>query len=68
MLIVLRTIDYLVRGERKNEAAIEEALRWRAKARELDERLFPARSDDGPVAAAEPRPKEARFEWKRVVP
>jgi len=38
--IALRTVGYFFQGERKDRAAIEEALRWRHKAIEIDNLLF----------------------------
>ena len=38
--IGLRTLAYFMQGERKGRSAIDEALTWRSKAREIDGRLF----------------------------
>jgi lipopolysaccharide/colanic/teichoic acid biosynthesis glycosyltransferase len=38
--IALRTLGYFFRGEVKNNAALEEALRWRHKIAEIDNLLF----------------------------
>ena len=56
--IGLRTLAYFMQGERKGRSAIDAALVWRRKAREIDGRLFaePAFANDGHAARSEPAP------------
>jgi lipopolysaccharide/colanic/teichoic acid biosynthesis glycosyltransferase len=59
--IALRTLAYLVRGERKDEAAIDEALRWRREAREIDDRFSGGGSRES-ACEGEPGPSGARYD------
>ena len=51
----------MFRGERKDEAAIEQALRWRGKALERERRQLGDRPSEAAAQAGELRPANARY-------
>lgn len=59
--VALRTILYFGRGERKNAAAIEEALAWRRKSPDVGVRQFADRAPAEREPSAERRPAIGRF-------
>ena len=59
--IALKTAACLVRGERKDEAAIEQACRWRRKALERERRPVGDRPSEAATEAAALRPAGARY-------
>jgi lipopolysaccharide/colanic/teichoic acid biosynthesis glycosyltransferase len=59
--IALKTAAYLVRGERKDDAAIEAAFRWRLDALERERRPPGERTNEAAAEAAEQRPASARY-------
>jgi hypothetical protein len=58
--IALKTAACLALGERKDEAAIEEALRWRRDALERDRRQLGDRPSEAAAQPGELRPANAR--------
>jgi hypothetical protein len=60
MRIALETAAYVFRGEREDEAAIEQAFRWRRKTPKRERRAVGDRPSEAAAEAAAPQPTGAR--------